>query len=343
MNTTTFIPLPETVSIQVRNNDKIVFETHGKWLYPLFELEAFIEEKHLDPTSLILHDRIAGRAAASVMVRMGIRRCEIDLLSRPAQEVFIKHGVDYSYGKLVDRIKCRTEQIITADMTLDEVYALIRRNAGLIQGVDLEIKDLHVSYQKKKVLKGLSLSLKSGEELVITGDNGTGKTTLLKTLIGAVQYQRGSIDVGQKDKKAREIMGYVHQSSDSVSFPVTTDEIVASGLAGQNIGGKKLKYRVELAMRRTGCFHLCGRNFYTLSGGEKQRVSLARCLCQRAGIVLLDEPTSFLDTEAKEALLQLLYEIKHQHSPTMLLVSHDHSWIERLGWPVRVLKDGCLC
>ena len=101
-------------------------------------------------------------------------------------------------------------------------------------------------------------------------------------------------------------------------------------------------YRIELAMRKTGCFHLQNKLFHQLSGGEKQRVSLARCLCQDARLLLLDEPTSFLDEKGREELLELLYELSRNEAPTMLLVSHDLNWANQLTWSKKLLKEGRL-
>ncbi len=345
MNKSELHKLDENKSIQVRNKTGVLFESKGKWLYPLFELEDFIEENNIDPLELILHDRIAGRAAASLIAKMGIIQCEIDLLSRLAIDVFEKHGVTYRYLSLVEKINCQTEELITSEMPLDTIYSMLKKNAGLNLGVGLKIDNLHVSYNGNSILSGVNLSLQEGEKLVITGDNGTGKTTLLRTIIGAVEKKEGQILVNDKLQKRdrSSLIGYVHQSYNSTPFPVSTEEIVAAGLAGQKIFGKKMKYKVEIAMRRTGSFHLKGRNFYTLSGGEKQRVSLARCLCQRAGLILMDEPTSFLDQDAKDELLDVLHDITYRHAPTMLIVSHDHEWIRLLGWKVKELKDKKLC
>ena len=340
-------PLAKGVSLQLYNREgEIIFESAGKWLYPLFEVEDYLHAMALNAADLFLHDRIAGRAAASLISRMGFKSCFIDTVSVPAREVFESHRVDCSYNLLVDRIECRTEDLITTDMDPEKVYRMLRQRAGRIEGIDLEIRGLEAGYKGRKVLDDLNLVIRAGDQLVITGDNGTGKTTLLKTLIGIIQPYGGEIILGgislTRIKKIPSPIGYVNQSIKTAHFPVTTDEVVALGMLGQKLNAADRAYQIEIAMRHTGCFHLIGRNINSLSGGEKQRVSLARCLSQKAGLILMDEPTSFLDRESKEDFLDLLNNIIRRTMPTIILVSHDHEWIEHLGWPVRALKDGRL-
>lgn len=378
MPNSTIQPLQNGISLEVMHEGRSVFRSEGKWLYPLFELEIFLSTDpagtSLNRESLVLHDKIGGRAAAALICRMGIVRCHIEILSRLALEVFEAHGVVCTYNRLVDRIKCHTEEIIHAGMGLDEIYRMLRRRAKLIEGIGLEITDLEAGYPGKTVLKDFSLSLGSGEQLVLTGDNGAGKTTLIKTIIGSIPIRKGSIRFGasggstggaggapkSEDPDSSEgpgssdgpgrsranpkpRIGYVTQSAMNTPFPIATEEVVAMGLIGDHVHGEELRYQIEIAMRRTGCYHLYGRNFYTLSGGERQRVSLARCLCQKAGLILMDEPTSFLDAESKDDLREVLGHVIHHQMPTVLLVSHDHDWIEQLGWPVRRLEKGRLC
>ena len=135
----------------------------------------------------------------------------------------------------------------------------------------------------------------------------------------------------------------MNQSIKTTDFPITASEVAALGLLGQKLSSADRMYQIEIAMRRSGCFHLADRNIHSLSGGEKQRVSLARCLAQKAGLILMDEPTSFLDRESKDEFLDVLKNVVRRQMPTVILVSHDHDWIEKLGWPVRTLKDGILC
>lgn len=341
-------PLSEGVSLQLYNTeDETIFESAGKWLYPLFEVEDYLHAMAFDAVNIFLHDRIAGRAAASLISRMGFRHCFIDTISVPALEVFGRFKVDCGYNLLVDKIECRTEDLITSDMDIEHVYRMLRQRAGRLQGLDLEIRDLEAGYEGNSILRGLNLQIRAGEQLVITGDNGTGKSTLMKSLIGAVDVTGGEIVLGGlplgRIKKIPSQIGYVNQSIKITNFPITASEVVDLGLLGQKIKASDRSYQIEIAMRRTGCYKLAGRDINTLSGGEKQRVLLARCLAQKAGLILMDEPTSFLDRESKDEFLDVLNHVVRRSMPTVILVSHDHDWIEKLGWPVRTLKDGRLC
>ena len=339
--------LGEGTSLIVYSGDTVIFTSSGRWLYPLLELEEYIDDHSYNSASLFLHDKIAGRAAASLISGMGFRSCAIDTVSKGALEVFKKHDVKCSYSILVDKIACMTEEIITPEMSPEHVYSLVRKRAGLAKGLDLGIEKLSASYPGKKVLSDLNLNIKAGEKLVITGDNGSGKSTLMKVLTGSHPADSGKIRLGEESieklRKCPSPVAYVNQNLKTDDFPITAGEIVLAGTLGKKKGKKELRYKAEIAMRRTGCFHLKNRDFGSLSGGEKQRVSIARCLCQEAGLILLDEPTSFLDRESKEELIDILNKILKREMTTVLLVSHDHEWISRLGWEVQELKEGKLC
>lgn len=340
--------LKEGISLRLYNSsDKVIFESSGKWLYPLFEVEDYLHSQSLDSENIFLQDKIAGRAAASLISRMGFRHCFIETVSVPALEVFKNFNIDCGYNLLVKKIECRTEDLIHSDMNIDVIYRMLRQRAGRLQGISLSIKDLAVEYSGKKVLAGLNLDIGAGEQIVITGENGTGKTTLLRTMIGVVKSSAGEIILDgnpiAKVKRIPSIIGYLNQSIQKPDFSLTTSEVVALGLLGQKVSSADRIYQIEIAMRRTGCFHLINRNINTLSGGERQRVSLARCLAQKAGLILMDEPTSFLDRESKEEFLDLLKNVVRSYMPTIILVSHDHEWIEKLGWTVIMLEGGRLC
>lgn len=329
-------------------NNLPVFTSDEHWLYPLFELEVFLKQSDLPVEQLFLKDKIAGKAAASLIVRLGIRNCFIELLSERAIPVFEQHGVKYACHQVVDHIQCRTEDLISDKMSLEETYLFLRKRAGKVQGTTLIIDSLSVQIAGKLVLDNLDLELGRGEQLVVQGENGCGKTTLIKSILGLIPSDKGNIQVGEELvgsdswQKNRFQTGYLNQESTKNNFPITAAEVVAIGVSGIKIDRSERDYRVELSMRKTGCFHLRQKLFHQLSGGEKQRVSLARCLCQNAKLLLLDEPTSYLDEKGKDELYELLVDLSRNEAPTMLLVSHDSNWTQKLNWQTKILKSGKL-
>jgi len=103
-------------SLEVWRGDELVYADTGKWLHPLFGLEKFLSGSDHPREELFLEDKIVGRGAAFLIVRMGLRRVRAQILSRPGLEVLRGHGVDVSWASLVDRISCRTEELLQ-DMT----------------------------------------------------------------------------------------------------------------------------------------------------------------------------------------------------------------------------------
>ena len=336
-------------SLIIRYQDSEIFTSDSHWLHPLFELDDFLSKKDIPVSELFLQDKIAGKAAACMIVRLGIKKCHIELLSERAIPVFEKAGISYTYDKLVEQIDCRTEYFITDNMSVDDVWLFLRKRAGRVEGLPVKIENIKVSAESKIVLDGLNLELSAGEQLLVYGSNGTGKTTLLKTILGLIKPMSGVVRVGEWCVGSREWTSnrmntaYVHQENIKNTFPVSAGEVVSIGLAGKKMPFSDIAYKVEIAMRRTGCFDLLKRSYHSLSGGEKQRVSLARCLCQNAKVLLLDEPTSFLDQEGKDDLLVLLQELCFTEAPTIIMVSHDPTWTERLSWEKKELKGGRLC
>ncbi len=121
--------LSDNHTLEVFVEDEAVFTSSGHWLHPLFELEDFIKATKPDVSCLSLHDSVQGRAAASLTVRMGIKKVKSNLLSALALGVYKKAGVSVIYDTLVPRIACRTEELITDSMTEDEIYEMLRQRA----------------------------------------------------------------------------------------------------------------------------------------------------------------------------------------------------------------------
>jgi len=110
--------------------DNLIFYSDGRWLHPIFELEIFLRQQNHDPASLILKDKIVGRAAALLQVYLGIKRVKAGMISQLGKEIFDQHRIDYEYKKLVPRIKCRTEEMLKDEYDPEKAYKLIKELAS---------------------------------------------------------------------------------------------------------------------------------------------------------------------------------------------------------------------
>lgn len=184
-----------------------------------------------------------------------------------------------------------------------------------------------------KVLDGLSLSVHEGDFLAVLGPNGGGKTTLLKVMLGLVKPSSGSVTVfGKEPGHAAGRLGYVPQRLDfDRSFPISAMEVVLMGRLSrkklfQRYGREDRRKALE-ALETTGLAALARRRIGALSGGELQRVLIARALSGEPELLLLDEPTASVDPEMKTTIYDLLDQLRKQH--TIVLVTHDTGTIGR--------------
>ena len=107
-----------------------IFTSHGKWLHPLFELEAYLADPPNEPAQLLLQDKIIGKAAALMIHRLGFRTVKAGVLSRLGEAVLQRHRMAYSYEQLVDRIHCQTEELLATVEDPEEAYRLVKVRAG---------------------------------------------------------------------------------------------------------------------------------------------------------------------------------------------------------------------
>ena len=202
----------------------------------------------------------------------------------------------------------------------------------------IQIKGVHVSLEGNSVLENVHLTVQEGEMVTISGPNGAGKTTLLRMILGLIRPQNGSVvvrgaAVGSRGwRKNRRRVAYLNQESIHVEFPISAYEVAEIGICGSGLSKQKGKGRVEEAMDLAGCLHLRSRAYSRLSGGEKQKVSLARCICQKPDILLLDEPCSSLDPEARPEIMGILEDLNRSKGNTIVMVSHDIEHIQLGGW-----------
>ena len=107
-----------------------IFTSYGKWLYPLFELEAYLADHAVQPAQLLLQDKIIGKAAALLIYRLGFRTVQAGILSRLGEAVLQHHGIAYTYEQLVDRIHCQTEELLATVEDPEAAYRLVQARAG---------------------------------------------------------------------------------------------------------------------------------------------------------------------------------------------------------------------
>ncbi len=322
-------------SLEIYSGREIIYTNTGHWLYPLFDLEIFLEEENLNIDGLILKDKIAGRAAASIISYLGFKKVHIGLLSKLGLDVFNKYNVEITWDKLIDRVKCKTESILEGIDSIEEVYTILKKRAGLFHGLEINCRELTCGYSNIPVLENISLTLNEGDTLILRGDNGSGKTTLLKSIGKLLPIINGQI-VFKKNSEEYSLhkgeIGYLDQSRNSKNMPILVKEIMESTADVLGLKGEDKQYQIDISLRRTGAIDLKDKLYYELSGGERQRVNLARLICQKARVFLLDEPTTFLDSNGIETLTNLLKDIHKRERPTIIIASHDREFIKSLGW-----------
>ena len=162
----------------------------------------------------------------------------------------------------------------------------------------ISVRELTVAYGKNKVIDKASFEIETGDFVCIVGANGSGKSTLVKALLGLIKPASGKITFGEGI--AKTAIGYLPQETkSSQNFPATVSEIVMTGALGRL--GKKITYRKEdrervlETLKTLGIKKLAGERFGDLSGGQKQKVLLARALVATSGLLILDEPSNNLD------------------------------------------------
>jgi zinc transport system ATP-binding protein len=189
------------------------------------------------------------------------------------------------------------------------------------------IKNVWVHYGGIPILEGVSLSVEKGDFLGIIGPNGGGKTTLLKVILGLINPSRGQVYVlGQSPEKSRHHIGYVPQHNlFDRDFPINVRDTVLMGCNGTTglirRYSREDKERAKEAMRIVGMLSHQNSQIGKLSGGEQQRVFIARALVSRPKLLLLDEPTASVDPAMQTDFYELLERLKQEM--TIIMVSHD--------------------
>ncbi|MCF2139383.1 MAG: ABC transporter ATP-binding protein [Candidatus Lokiarchaeota archaeon] len=234
---------------------------------------------------------------------------------------------NHSLSNTHDSVKKKIESPITLNSHLSQSS----KNSHAI-----EFSNVNIGYPGHLVLQNLNFIIKEGEYVGIIGPNGSGKTTLLKTLLHLIKPIAGTIQIYGKpiDNRIRNSIGYVPQSSPIPrEFPLSVKEAVLMGRYGQ-IGlfhrPKKIDHEmVHNALIQVHLHEFANRPIGHLSGGEQQKILIARALARNPKILLLDEPTSALDFEMTRSVFSLVDELHKKYGLTILMVHHNVNLIRK--------------
>lgn len=214
--------------------------------------------------------------------------------------------------------------------------------------MSLDVNDLHYGYGRHLVLDGIDLPIVDGEIIGILGPNGCGKTTLLKNLNRNLSPYEGCVmldgsdlaDMGKKEI-ARSIA--VVPQTNEIRFAFTVKEMVSMGrmpFQGMMSGStSEDELIIDEAIRKTGLSDYADRHINTMSGGERQRVIIARAIAQTPRILLMDEPTLHLDISMQFDALNLVQKISKDTGMTVVIVSHDLPMVARYCDRIVMLHD----
>ncbi len=206
------------------------------------------------------------------------------------------------------------------------------------------------SYERSPALSDVTFSVGQGELVALIGPNGSGKTTLLRLLLGFLAPDVGTVMLGDKPlpsyapKERAKTIAYVSQQP-PLNFPLTVFELVSLGRyphASRFGTADDDVLAVERALEHTDSTHLKDRNFSTLSGGEKQKVLIARALAQSARLLLLDEPTLHLDLFYQLQILAGLKKLCVEQGIAVITVLHDVNLVELFADKALLLRSGAL-
>jgi tungstate transport system ATP-binding protein len=208
----------------------------------------------------------------------------------------------------------------------------------------LELKSITKNFPQRELLRGVDLALKSGNSYVLTGDNGCGKTTLMRIIAGlepansgVMHFEGKEVDLDRYPEALRQRMTYVHQQP--YLFHSSIDHNIAYGLKTRGVRKQQRERLTAEAIAWAGVGHLRDVLPHKLSGGERQRVALARAKVLNPHLLLFDEPTANLDSEARRHVIELIYELRSD-DVTVLVACHDREIIDMPGMKRLQLASG---
>ncbi len=214
------------------------------------------------------------------------------------------------------------------------------------------IKNLYKSFGKNKILKGINLTVKKGENLVILGRSGSGKSVTIKCLVGLVRADKGTINIfgtaitSLNDKELNAIrvrIGFMFQNGalyDSMSIRQNLAFTLKHHTP--NLSESAIESQIFEALESVGLKEAIAKMPSELSGGMKKRIALARAIIITPEILLYDEPTSGLDTITAREISELILSIQKKYKTTSIIITHDMACAKMTGDRILILKDGLI-
>lgn len=205
----------------------------------------------------------------------------------------------------------------------------------------IRFEDATLGYPGKILFQDFSWEIYRGDKILITGPNGCGKTTLIRTILGLIPPLKGSLEYYSTQGTSCQTInrGYLPQvNTINKHFPITLGEVIAQGLSRTSLSTKEKKQRTHELLEQVGLSELQHECIDHLSGGQLQRLLLARAIAPKPELLVLDEPNTYLDKAHRKLLCQMLEELSLSEKTTLLMVTHDrledyHSW-EELALPL---------
>jgi len=216
----------------------------------------------------------------------------------------------------------------------------------------IEIKNLYKSFGDNDVLKGINLSVKKGEDLVILGRSGSGKSIAIKCLVGLVKADEGEINIFGKDitklnnnelNEIRARVGFLFQNG-ALYDSMTVRQNLAFTLKhhSKDLSESEIEASVIEALQNVGLEEAIDKMPSELSGGMRKRIGLARTLIIKPEIILYDEPTTGLDTITSREISELMLSIQKKYKTSSIIITHDMACAKLTGKRVMILKDGVI-
>ena len=205
----------------------------------------------------------------------------------------------------------------------------------------IELKNLSLGYDNRVVLKNINLTIEENDFLCIVGPNGSGKSTLVKGILGLIKPMKGKVVF---NNLKQNFIGYMPQETKvDANFPASVWEIVLSGTLNRinipSVYSKKEKEEALKNMCLLGISNLKDKSFCDLSGGQRQKVLLARSLCATSKLLILDEPSNNLDSKSKKELYDTIIDLNKNHGITIIMITHDLDHDNLLGNKILSLRE----